>query len=338
MQMTSARILILRLSSIGDIILCSAFIRQIYKTFPNSQIDFVVKDQFKELVKYNPHLNNIYCIDANEGIKQLFKIRKILKNNNYTYVFDLHNNFRTRILLSGLFRHKKSKIKKSKIKRAMLVLFKWNLYKNMKSIPMRYLDVGKKVGIKDDKQGLEIYWDKKIEETLQNKYHDFINNEFIILAPGAGFYTKKWPIEYFIKIVEILINERKDKIIILGGPADIDDGRKLKISDRVIDLTGRLSLLESAIVLKYAKAVLSNDSGLMHIATAVKTPVVAIFGSTVEEFGFFPFRSKHCIIQNEDLSCRPCSHIGKYYCPKGHFKCMLEIEPPIVYDKLIKMI
>jgi heptosyltransferase-2 len=74
------------------------------------------------------------------------------------------------------------------------------------------------------------------------------------------------------------------------------------------------------------------------MATAVKTPVLAIFGSTVEELGFFPFRSIHCVIQNDGLKCRPCSHIGKDYCPKGHFSCMSEIEPKLVYDELIELI
>ncbi|MEJ2542600.1 MAG: glycosyltransferase family 9 protein [Calditrichaceae bacterium] len=265
-------------------------------------------------------------------------MRNELRNNRYDLVFDLHNNLRTRFLLSGLSKSKKWKIHKDKILRALLVWFKINRYKQIKPIPIRYLETGKETGIKDDLGGLEIFWDKSIQEELYEKIPEISTNDYIAIAPGAAHYTKKWPIENFIELLSIIDEKWNGKIVILGGPADIDDGSELELNSKVINLTGKLSLLESTIVIKNAKTLISNDSGVMHIATAVKTPVLAIFGSTVEELGFFPFRSEHCVIQNEGLKCRPCSHVGKDYCPKGHFRCMLDIKPDFVYDELIKFI
>ena len=124
----------------------------------------------------------------------------------------------------------------------------------------------------------------------------------------------------------------------LGGPDEAEEFDSLVISKRVINLVGKLKLLESAYVIKKAKALLSNDSGLMHMATAVQTPVTAIFGSTVEELGFAPYRSKNIIIQNQSLWCRPCSHVGKNKCPLSHFKCMKDISPEQVYNGFFTLI
>lgn len=336
--MKSNRILILRLSSIGDILLSSFFVRQITNTFPNCTIDFVIKNQFKDLIQFNPNINNIFTIDSKKGIRQLFELRSELRKSSYDYIFDLHNNMRTRFLLTGLHSRENGKIKKEKLKRALLIYLKVNQYKHIKPIPIRYLETGLKAGVKDDQKGLELYWTGQQEKHLKNKYAKLFSQRYFALAPGAGFYSKKWPIEYFMELVEILTKERSEKIVILGGSIDIDDGIDLQLNDRVVDLTGKLSLLESGIIMRNATTLISNDSGLMHMATAVKTPVLAIFGSTVEELGFFPFRSKNCVIQNEGLKCRPCSHIGKDYCPKGHFGCMLEIKPKIVYDELMKLL
>jgi lipopolysaccharide heptosyltransferase II len=332
------RILILRLSSIGDIILSSFFIRLVAQSFPNSKIDFVIKEQFADLIKYNPNLNHVYYVKPEQGYAQLYQLRNELKNNKYNMVFDLHNNLRTRFLLTGLSKSKTWRIKKNKTVRALLVWFKINGYKEIKSIPIRYLETGKEVGINDDMNGLELFWDNQTEEKLIKEYPFLENDRYIALAPGAAHYTKKWPIEYFMELVDIITEKRNERLVILGGLTDVDDGMELELNDRVINLTGKLSLLESAIAIKNAKVLVSNDSGVMHMATAVKTPVLAIFGSTVEELGFFPFRSKHCVIQNEGLKCRPCSHIGKNYCPKGHFRCMLEIKPKFVYDELVNLI
>ncbi|MEJ2055697.1 MAG: glycosyltransferase family 9 protein [Calditrichaceae bacterium] len=183
-----------------------------------------------------------------------------------------------------------------------------------------------------------MYWDAKIEHQMERTYSKIMASKYFVLAPGASFYSKKWPIEYFMELVEKLLQKSDANIVIVGGQNDIDDANKLQMNDRIINFAGKVTLLESAIVLKNAEALVSNDSGVMHMAAAVGTPLIGIFGSTVEQFGFFPYRSKFKIIENEGLNCRPCSHVGKDFCPKGHFRCMLELHPQKIYDALIHLI
>ncbi|MGD9487504.1 MAG: glycosyltransferase family 9 protein [Calditrichaceae bacterium] len=332
MSDNSPKILIIRLSSIGDVLLTTPFIRQARIKFPTAQIDFVVKKEFADLIKHNPHINHVHIFDKHNKNKGLKHLLQQIKAVNYNYIFDLHNNFRSKYLLKAGSNAAQSHIKKDKLKRALLVYAKINLYSEIKPIPLRYLDVGKLAGIENDFQGLEIFWKNAVEEKIDRILKERgVKSDYIVFAPGAGFFTKQWPIEYFKDLTRLFLEKREENIIILGGKNEIGKFDSLEISGKVINLTGKLSLLESAAVLSRARAVVSNDSGLMHMASAVKTPVVAIFGSTVKELGFFPYRSNSIIIENRDLKCRPCSHIGRKKCPRGHFKCMLEIEPDLVF-------
>lgn len=330
--MKHPRILILRLSSIGDILLTTAFIRQVRSAFPAAQIDFVIKEQFSELLEYNPHIDNIYKVRKEDGLKDLLYLRGKIFSNPYNFVFDLHNNFRTRILTLG---HSKSTITKNLIKRWLLVGLKINLFRVVKTIPEKYLGVATKAGIADDGLGLEAYW----AEHDENRVAAFLKegnykNEFVALAPGAMHYTKRWPAEYFTELIQKILTGSKQHVLLLGSAHEAPLLDQLVSSDRVINVAGNFSIIESAILLSKAKGLVSNDSGLMHLATAVRTPVVAIFGSTVEELGFFPYRGKSAIVENKNLNCRPCSHVGKKACPKKHFKCMQEILPDTVYNEL----
>jgi len=330
--MTRKKILILRLSSIGDILLTTPFIRQVRTAFPKAQIDYVIKTGFSELLSNNPHLDNVYDVKPDQGIKGLLVLKKFLKKQSYDYVFDLHNNFRTKALTAFT---NKNAIKKDKLKRTILVYTKHNRYNEIIPIPQRYLNVGKFAGIKDDELGLELFWkdetEKKIDASL-NK--DKINSQIIVLAPGAAHYTKRWPLEYFKELIEKISKSYNDSIVLLGSADERKDFDCLVQSQRVINFAGQLSLLESAAVLSRARLIISNDSGLMHMATAVKTPLIALFGSTVKELGFFPFRSEHIIVENTELNCRPCSHIGKSKCHLKHFQCMLEIKPNHIFKQI----
>ncbi len=330
------KILIIRLSSIGDILLTTPFIRQTRIAFPNSSIDFVIKQRFIDLVRFNPHINHIYSVNEEEGMAGLREIRKRIEDQHYDYIFDLHNNIRSRILTKGLpnpiFR-----MRKDKLKRFLLVYTKINLYKRPIPIPERYLRVGRAAGIKDDGHGLEIFWKNHIEEGLFDVVdRRLLKNPFVAMAPGAGFKTKRWPIEYFAELIRKIRAQASLPVVLLGSKEEAAYFKSLEELPGVINLAGELTLLEAAIMISKAKFLVSNDSGLMHLATAVKTPVLAIFGSTVEEFGFFPYRSQHQVVQRKGLWCRPCSHIGRNHCPLGHFKCMKDLKPELVFNHLKK--
>jgi len=331
------RILILRLSSIGDILLCTPLIRQFRTTYPDAQIDFIIKKEFSDLLRYNPHLNTLYEVDKKDGRRGLKELRQIIKANDYHYILDLHNNFRTNYLHSFLSGTSKKKIKKDYLKRQLLVSFKINIYDEIITIPQRYFQVARELKIQDDQQGLEMHWQAGKIDRADELIAFFKQKSYFVLACGAGFFSKQWPLEYFQELIQKLLSRHHESIVILGSKLEAERFQSLVVSDRVRNLAGELTLLEAAAVIAEARAVVSNDSGLMHMATAVKTPVLAIFGSTVEELGFFPFRSEHLVLQNVDLNCRPCSHIGKNHCPKKHFKCMRELTPDMAYNNLLKL-
>ena len=336
MNNSSSNILIIRLSSIGDILLATPFIRQTRIAFPRSQIDFIIKKEFSELLEYNNNINTLLQIDTQAGKQGLKVFKNKLLEQRYDYIFDLHNNLRSNYLCWGLQGRNKYKINKNKLTQLLYVKLKINQYSQIVPIAERYLNVGKTAGIPDDGKGLEIFWNKKTEDFVKNVLNKNRIEEqetIIAIAPGAGFYTKRWLLEYYKILIENILKHQQCKIVILGNENDKQQGKILAEGKNIIDLTGHLSLLQSAVVLSKSKALISNDTGLMHMATAVKTPVLAIFGSTVKEFGFFPYRSKSIVVENVGLKCRPCSHIGRHDCPKDHFKCMREITPDIVMEK-----
>jgi len=329
----------MRLSSIGDILLATPFIRQVRIAFPKARIDFVIKKEFYPLIRFNPHLNKIYSYDKKTGMKGLERLSQSLSEQKYDLVFDLHNNFRTRYLVSKIKVRQSFKIHKDKIKRALLVYLKLNTYKTVTTIPQRYLAVGQSVGVKDDDNGLEIFWKDSIELEANNILQRHRSqNKFIVLAAGAAHYTKRWPIDKYMKLAEKILAHSNASIVIMGNEKEREMLSSLVISPRIINLAGKVSLLLAAVILGKAHVVVSNDTGLMHMATAVNTPVVAIFGSTVKELGFFPYKGISVVHEVQNLWCRPCSHIGRKKCPLGHFKCMLNIEEDDVFASVIKFL
>jgi lipopolysaccharide heptosyltransferase II len=332
---SSDKILVIRLSSIGDILLSTPFIRQLRKKFKNSQIDFVVRDKFKDLLKNNPHIDNLHILrlDAADALKNLKgKLQKI----SFDVIFDLHNNLRSNYL-RRIGTKRVLSINKSKFKQTILVYFKKNYYNKIIPIPQRYLNVAKTYDVKDDSEGLELYWEEDTVITAENKIKEAGlkgTGKYLCLAPGAGFYTKRWPAENFLRLIQLVNKEFNIPLVLLGGEDDRETGKYLEKKNLVYNFTGKLSLLETAYILSEGLALVSNDTGLMHMATAVKTPVLAIFGSTVREFGFFPFRSQSYVLENKELNCRPCTHIGRNKCPKNHFKCMVDISTEQVFETL----
>jgi heptosyltransferase-2 len=339
---TPGKILIIRLSSIGDIILSTPFIRLIRNRFPEAKIDFVVKGIYKDLLEFNPHIDQLYKISLNGGRSELSDLRQILKSNAYDVIFDLHNNLRSNFLKRRIGNTEAHSINKEKFKQTLLVWFKLNLYKKEITIPERYLAVANSFGVTDDGKGLDLYWESERQRSADNKAilcGINLDKPIIGLAPGAGFFTKRWPAYKFKNLIQLIQRQKDIQIVIFGGNEDREIGNRLSKEDNVFDLCGKLSLLESAALMSKSKIVVTNDTGLMHMTAAVKTPVIAIFGSTVRELGFFPYRAEGTVIENTNLSCRPCSHIGRHKCPKGHFKCMEDISAEEVYnvfDQLIK--
>lgn len=318
------RVLIIRFSSLGDVLLTTPLIRSIKNRFPNLKIDFLVRDEYLDLLKLNPYLNKIYIIKRD----QEFDINILIKNN-YDIAIDLQNNYRSSKLLRKI-KAKKLKYKKNNLLKFLLVNFKINFLKETKTVPERYASVIPNFTL--DNQGLDLFLPENIKSSLDK------NKKFIAFAPGSRHFTKMWKEEYFIKLGN-MIQKENYTVVLLGGESDKEICEN--ISDGIessINLSNDNNLFQLCADLKMCSALVCNDSGLMHVGAALQIPLVTIFGSTVKEFGFTPYNCKSIIIENNDLSCRPCSHIGRNSCPKKHFLCMETITPDLVFNNLINLL
>lgn len=338
------KILIIRLSSIGDILLSSPLIRCLRNKFPNSQIDFLVRNDYSELVKYNPHINTVIEFDTRGGFNSLKKLTHQLKQENYNVVLDIHNSLRSRYIRYFSKPQSVHIVDKRTPARFCLVNFKVNLYKKDVPVAERYIETAKELGVENDTIGLEVYiqdnqQNKIAEKLLQLRSSDI--KMIVGVAPAAKHNTKKWQAGKYVELLSRLASEQDALILAFGGIEDkkeIDDivNKVNEISNKqaALNFAGELSLLENAAALDYCNVVITNDTGLMHLAAARKKKVVALFGPTVREFGFFPYGTENIVIENKTLRCRPCSHIGSKACPNKHFKCMEDISSEKVYTEV----
>jgi lipopolysaccharide heptosyltransferase II len=335
MGLTFNRTLIIRLSSIGDVLLASPLIRLLRKRFPQGQIDFLVKREYADLVRFNPHLRNVIELDVHGGFAELRALKRKLRQEKYDTVIDIQGNLRSSFFRTGLSATV-LKVNKRRLARFLLVNFKWNLYKTSPPIPLRYLETVRSAGIVDDGDGLELFIPEETRTRVQKHLIDAgvdTQKDVVGICPGARHATKRWLPQRFAQLAITLLSEDVHRIVIFGGVDERDlcalieqeVVRSIRREDCVVNLAGAFSLLETASAMDACDTIVANDSGLLHIAAARKRDVVAIFGPTVREFGFYPYGTENKVIERRNLYCRPCSHIGGEACPEGHFRCMKEI-------------
>jgi len=330
------KILILRLSSMGDILLATPVLDVLKNRFPDSEIDWAVYKKFEESIKLNPNISTIISFDKNECLKN---IRDQIRSSGYDLVFDLHKNSKTYFLtrnLKNVFRYNKRVIE-----RLLLVLFK-RKYKRIIPATKMYFAALNHAGIETpEKWQLSFYPDMKVESLTISNYA-LKSEPYAVIVPGASYFTKIWPKECFKELSEKLLAEKRFRKIIVVGKGEIEEEAGNFIcaanKDKLINLTGRLNLSETAVIIKYADIVITNDNGPMHLAECFNRKIIAIFGCTTEEFGFFPYSTEYKVIENKKLKCRPCTHFGRKKCPQGHFKCMKEITPELVYNEIADFI
>ncbi len=324
------KILVIRLSSIGDILLTTPLLRVLHRRFPEAQIDFVIKTRFAELMRNNPHLHELRLLDTETGEEGLQELRRKIRMAGYDLVVDIHRNFRSFYLRRGLPGAGIATYSKQMVRRFLLVRTGVNLYREVIPVHQRYIRALRRWGIEDDGLGLEFFIDPQAERLISLRLAERSNARPLVgIAPGAGFATKRWPAENFLEIARGLIREHQADILLLGNKADreLTSPMASALGAGVYDWAGTLTLQQSAAAVASCDLLISNDTGLMHLACALRVPVLAIFGPTTRELGFFPVGPESEVIENEELSCRPCSHLGGERCPKDHFRCMREILP-----------
>ncbi|MDH4068882.1 MAG: lipopolysaccharide heptosyltransferase II [Ignavibacteria bacterium] len=328
--------LIIRLSSVGDILLSTPLIRVLRQQYPECRLDYLVKREFAEVVRHNPYLSSVIELEPG-SFDKIRSMRGEIRSRGYDLVIDIHDSLRSRYLCAG--ERNVVKINKRRIARFVLISTGIDLYgSSAHSVTQRYLDTMSSFGVEDDRRGLEIHIPDELRDRAERTIAQ-ARRPLIGIAAGASRGTKMWSPDGFTETAVTLSQTTGTDIILFGSAAEADlcVGIEQAVRSRdggigVINMAGKTTLLEAAALMDHCRVVITNDSGLMHLATARKRPVVALFGPTVRQFGFFPVGSEHVVVQNKGLSCRPCSAHGTTRCPKGHFRCMNDISPASVID------
>jgi ADP-heptose:LPS heptosyltransferase len=326
------KFLIIRLSSIGDVVLTSPIIRCLRRAYPNAQIDYLIKSGFKQVLEAHPDIDNLMVYNDKDVPQTLHE----LAEKHYTHIIDLHHNLRTLKIKRYLVNATAYSFPKLNIQKWLYVNFKWASLMPDVSIVSRYFEAVAPLGVTNDGEGLDYFIPKASETKLEDVPMSHWAG-YVACVLGGSKGTKQLPTSKWIEFAQ----QCDLPLIMLGGPDDVAQGELIaqsKSDNSIYNACGKFKLNESADLVRRAKVVVSNDTGLMHIAAAFKKPIVSLWGNTTPQLGMFPYYGannlkttispKNTIVEVKGLSCRPCSKIGYEDCPKKHFKCMNDILVP----------
>lgn len=335
MPRTPPRILLLRLSSIGDVILTTPLIRVLRRRHPDAHLAYCTRPAFAPLVAEHPALDDLIVFDPKT--EPLGTLARRLRAGRFTYLLDLHGVLRTRalrLMVPGRWRG----YRKRRVARAALIRFKRNLYLDAVPEAERFFEAARGLDVRPDGDPAELYLSAAARERAGQwlARHGLADAPFAVLAPGAAHFTKRWPLEHWSELARDLAAQGRE-LLVVGGPEDVAAGDAIAraAGTRGRSAAGLFSLQETAAALAAARAVVAGDTGVMHMATAMRTPVVTLFGPTVRAFGFAPYRAPAAVLER-DLPCRPCSAQGGPACPLGHHRCLRDIVPADVVGALAR--
>lgn len=339
------KILIVRFSSLGDIVMTEPIVRYIQKEYPNAKIDYLTKKAFKPLVECFANINEIYLWDDK------LNLLKALRNNNYDLLIDLHDKLNSFIVKRIVHAkqtctyQKKHFLRKLIIKKltpdqinSTLNLY-FSVFKNLNKGIYSSLSLEKciaseafpRLNVKDI--------DQKERVELFNNFQINNGKTLIGIFPGASYFTKQYPINYWIEFINMIPETWNCQFILLGSYDEKYLAVKIKNACDIkpVDLCGYFNIDKLISFISSLNGVLSNDSGPMHLAAALSKPQIAIFGATHPKLGFKPLNNK-AVILHYDIKCQPCSLHGSAYCPKKHFKCMKSIKPGQLFQEFKTML
>ncbi len=327
------KVLFIRFSSIGDIVLTTPVVRCVKKALENTEIHYLTKAQYRPLLEANPNVDRIICI-GNES--DLGSIIKVLEEEKYDFIVDLHRNFRSWGVIISLKRPFGT-FSKLNIGKFILCRFKIDLLPKIHIVD-RYFQAVRRLGINNDGRGLDYFLPPGINPRI--KIPDLPAEGYLVLAIGGKHATKQLPWEKLLELCVLL----EKPVVLLGGKEDEATAdyliRNSQVSTAVFPLyntCGKLSLHESAALIRDADQVITHDTGMMHIAAAFRKDIISIWGNTIPGFGMYPYfpadyEGESTIVEVKGLRCRPCSKLGYRRCPRGHFRCMMDIDLQAVVD------
>lgn len=324
-----AKFLVIRLSSIGDIILTTPVIRCLKNQHRESEIHFLVKKQFLPVIAFNPYIDKIHCYEKN-----LSSLLKTLKEEHFDYIIDLHANIRS-FLIKIRIRARSFTVNKINFRKFLIIRFKLDLLPAVHLID-RYLETVRSFGVKNDGKGLDYFIPEKDEINIDSLQPAF-RNGYIAMVIGGKHATKQLPAERLILLCRII----GQPVLLLGGPDDRVSGDMIAgaAGVNVINACGNYNINQSVSLVAKSSLVITNDTGLMHAAAAFHRIILSVWGNTIPEFGMSPYMPDPLsrIFEVEGLYCRPCSKIGYKKCPRRHFRCMLDQDIKEIADTAISL-
>lgn len=325
----SVKILIVRFSSIGDIVLTSPVVRILNEQLSGVELHFLTKKAYVSIVRSNPRIDKVFTIE-----KSVDEVIFDLKKEQYDWVIDLHNNIRTRSLKSKLQKPSKT-VRKLNWKKWLFVNLKINRMPN-KHVVNRYVETIEHLGVRNDNKEPEFYISRENEIDPMNQ---FGFEHYVSVAIGAQYATKRLSTD---KLIEIL-SQIDLPVVLIGGTSDREVANQICTSEQtktVVSVCGVLNLQQSASVVKQSVHLLTHDTGMMHIASCFDVSMSVVWGNTVPDFGMHPYlpsaKKKVKYHQVDTISCRPCSKIGYQKCPKGHFKCMQMQDSNVIAESILR--
>jgi ADP-heptose:LPS heptosyltransferase len=318
-----AKFLILRFSSFGDVTQCLSVPSKLIDKYPDSTIHWAVRDDLALLLENHPCIHKIWRLNRSSGLKSLFKLAQELKKEDFTHIYDAHNSTRSLFISFYLSWNRKVQIlrkSQKRIKRVLLFYFKYNTYRQPFSGQRDLLEPLAKWGITETLPlPPQLFIKKEEMDLIKNKLP---SQPFVVLAPSAAYELKRWPVDYWIKLIEL---ESHRQFVLLGGPSDLFLNKiKDSAPSRVTNLAGHTDLRQSSAVVAHSQLLISNDTGILHTAEQLGHPTIALMGPA--PFGF-PSRPSTQIMQL-NLSCRPCSKHGQGPCVNKNYQaCLRDITP-----------
>ncbi len=324
--MANVRFLIIRFSSIGDIVLTTPVVRALSRQVEGAEIHYLTKPAFAPMLEANPYVHKVHLLQ-----ESFSDTMEELKTQHFDYVIDLHKNLRS-LRVKNRLKVLSFNFDKLNRQKWLLVNFKRNKMPDLHIVD-RYLATTQTFGVKNDGEGLDYFIPENDEVDLKN-LGPHLENGFIALVVGAAHETKRLEKEQMVEFCRKV----KHPVVLLGGPGDAEEGEeiaKLAGSRHVVNACGAYTINQSASLVKQSNVVVTPDTGMMHIAAAFGKNILSVWGNTVPEFGMYPYQpgEKSEIIEIKGLSCRPCSKIGFERCPEKHFKCIREIDIQSLAEK-----
>lgn len=330
---TVNKILVFRLSSIGDIVLTTALLRCLRNTFPDAQIDFVVKKQFADILRCVPFVSNVIELDSKKGFSELLAIRNQLRNEQYDVALDIHKNWRSLFVCNTIGAKQVFRFNKHVFRRWVLTTFHKDIYKEVRPVYLRFIDASKQIGVVPDGKYTELVVPEQLGKSMQDIFAQAnisFEKRIIALCPGASFSNKQWQVEKFQQLAKRVVLDFDAQVILLGGKKESEMCETIANESGAVSFAGKFDLSQSIAALSMVSLTVANDTGMLHVSEALGVPVVGIYGPTARQFGYFPILPQSKVAQVDNLPCRPCTKMGMNHCPKKHFSCMNDISVEMV--------